>query len=516
MRHAEQMGNLSVSLRAIIAVASFFVYAVAAIIVIGQAHSIWAEEHDWAMPAAISNVVYGLPFGSIDSNVFAKFQQGVTPESLNKAVEETGQGDVPRGTLLNEDESLGMGQTLFMATAMRLFGVHLSSISYLFILSIGVTTLAFVLRYQDEPVLLFVPLVFLSLNWVMLSPLYQTSVGVLQAPLGGNRQFGILGILPALHIFFELAYARDHAPARRDWALLGVQAIIMAAGILTRSANAYMLAPSICVGAFRVWRGSRLEGHRILFKSGIVITLGAIFASALIASAPYYWRSGRVLGVLWHRAFVGFAVHPEWPFGNLREVYNCPNIPEGLSRTSSDRNGHCIWWSYPPNQAHPELASGEEYGSEYEAVLRRAFFYVIVSYPRQALELFFYYKPMRFLTVMKDALDFQLSKAPLIIFSLAVLQSAFFVWFVIISAARTPFSPKVVFGTLAVFFLFALTPHLVAAPAFVRSVDLILYLYAAIALAPATVIQALVRMASAAALRKPLIERRAIDLGSLR
>jgi hypothetical protein len=123
---------------------------------------------------------------------------------------------------------------------------------------------------------------------------------------------------------------------------------------------------------------------------------------------------------------------------------------------------------------------------------------------------------MRFLTVMKDALDFQLSKAPLIIFSLAVLQSAFFVWFVIIGAARTPFSPKVVFGTLAVFFLFALTPHLVAAPAFVRSVDLILYLYAAIALAPATVIQALVRMASAAALRKPLTERPATDLGSLR
>jgi hypothetical protein len=109
---------------------------------------------------------------------------------------------------------------------------------------------------------------------------------------------------------------------------------------------------------------------------------------------PAYLKTGRLFGNFWHRAFATLSVDPDWPYGDLRTVYDCTQfIPEGLTNQNDDRNGHCIWWIYPPNAKRPasEIMSGT-YGREYETAVRNAYFYVLFHYPKQMFRLYFHIK----------------------------------------------------------------------------------------------------------------------------
>ena len=402
------------------------------------------------------------------------------------------QGDIPRGMPLPANEGIGMGQTLFSATAMRLLGPHLSSLGYGFLLLMGFSVLAFVGRYKGA-LLAFVPLQFSALTCMLLTPLVTNQDVLDEAPIGGNRFFGILAILPAIHIFFEFAdCAKPERGAQKNLVFLGVQLFIFLFVLLVRSSNAYMLAPIVCAGLFSTLRDSRVERYRIYLKCGIAYVLGVVFLSIMIASAPYYLNTGRIGGIVWHRAFVSFVIHPEWPFGNLRDLYQCEKyIPEGLQRTgNADRNGHCVWMAFPPNRTRPVHQVQEEtYGPEYERVLRRAVFNVIFSYPRQALELYLYYKPIVVATTLRAALDWQLYSVPPPILLFTVLQAVVFIWFHVVSAKTTPFKAPTMFGVLALFFLFSLAPQLVAWASLWTSPDLIFYMYAMFLLVAAVMTQ---------------------------
>jgi len=493
--------RIKMELRRILAVASFLLYAIAAIVAFYRMPTSWAPEYALSIPSAISNVVYGLQLGLTDSNVLAEFNdtlaaEGVTPASVEKAVAVTARGDLPRGTALTTTDGIGIGQVLFIDLAMRLFGPHLSSILYCFLFFMGISTLAFIGRYKGDR-LIFVPMQFVALTCMLLTPLFTEPTIRDQASIGGNRFFGILGIMPALHIFFE--FADGGAPTRvgtwKNWILLGTQAFILVLVLLVRSANAYMLAPAICAAFFSVrrCRDNPAERQRLYRIFANTVILGIVFTSILIACVPNYVKSGRIGGILWHRAFTSFVMHPEWPFGNLRDVYACTKyIPEGLQRDgNSDRNGHCVWWVYPPNQTRTDAEVQEgTYGPEYETALRRAVFYVIFTYPRQALQLYFYYKPLIILDTLRAALDWQLERVPPSILILAVFQLELFLWFVAASAVKVPFNAAKALGVLALFFLFSIAPPLVAWASLWTGADLIFYMYAAFALGVAFLVQA--------------------------
>ena len=501
-------------LRRILAAASFLLYAIAAIVAAQSRPSAWSAERELSIPTAISNVVYGLQLGLTDSNVFAEFHdtlgvghvspKSVDPKSVEKAVELAARGDIPRGNTVTRTDGIGIGQPLFIDVAMRLFGPHLLSIPYFFLLLMGFSTLSFIGRYDDGR-LNFVPLYFIALTCMLLTPLLTEPFVRDQAPIGGNRFFAILGILPALHIFFEFAEGADrrYDQARKNWSLLGVQLFILTLVLLVRSADVYMLAPPICAAVFsaRRNRGNRIWRYGFYRKAGYAAILIIVFTSALIACVPNYVKSGRIGGLIWHRAFISFEVHPEWPFGNLRDVYDCTRyIPEGLYRgRPADRNGHCVWWAYPPNQARPVQAVQDgAYGPEYEAVLRRAYFNVIFSYPRQALELYFYYKPALMADTLRQGLVWRLDLVPRSIVLLAALQAALLAWFVAAGAARTPIFATTTFGTLALFFLFSIAPQLVGLTSLWTAADLIFYMYAALALVFALAVQTISKAGSLA------------------
>jgi hypothetical protein len=131
------------------------------------------------------------------------------------------------------------------------------------------------------------------------------------------------------------------------------------------------------------------------------------------------------------------------------------------------------------------------YGPEYEAVVRRAYFNVIFSYPRQTLELYLYYKPAVVAATLWGALDWRLDLVPRPILLLAALQAALLAWFVAASTAKTPFSATKIFGTLTLFFLFSVVPQLVGFSSLWTAADLVSYMYAALAAVFAMAVQAI-------------------------
>ena len=351
----------------------------------------------------------------------------------------TAAGDIPAGALLKAStDGNGAGYPVFASFAMRLFGPHLSALIYSFLLMMGISTLVFVYRFRDDR-LFMVPLQFFALTLMLLSPLASNTWPVDQAPIGGLRYFSVAGILPALHIFFEVT-DRSRAAAKAvisNFILLGLQVFIFAFVMFARGSVGYLLAPILLGVLFGIWsnRRSPVQLRQIAGKIVFSTVAGIAFISIITTTVPDYEKTGRLFGTIWHRAFVSFGLHPDWPFGNLRQVYDCADVvPGGLKRYPNDQNAHCVFWStYPPAVSH-ELTDNEIsrrlLGGDYEKELQSAFFNVVFSYPRQVLELYVYYKSAMILWALREAIDFDLSAQTKWVLALAALQFVVFVVFV--------------------------------------------------------------------------------------
>src|SRR5262249_758426 len=160
----------------------------------------------------------------------------------------------------------------------------------------------------------------------------------------------------------------------------GLQALIFAFVLLERSSTVYLLGPIMLAALFRIWvnRRSPDEVRQILAKIGLTLAAGMALSSIISASVPDYVKTGRFLGGVWHRALGSLSYHPDWPFGNLRETYDCTNvIPKGLDvGRGNDQNAHCIFSSSYPPALSGELSNEEIdahlYDGVYEKQLRSA------------------------------------------------------------------------------------------------------------------------------------------------
>jgi hypothetical protein len=186
---------------------------------------------------------------------------------------------------------------------------------------------------------------------------------------------------------------------------------------------------------WRLWRDRTRRDELTLLGSRAAI-FGAAFALwtlFVLIALPAYVQSGRTLGIFWHRAFISFELHPEWPFGNLREVYDCTRyLPKGLGRGQSDANGVCVWLVYPPNRTRSldEMAAGL-YNNEYEAALRQAYFYVVTHYPRQVFELYVFVKSRYLETVLETAVKSFFAPAPKSLRAVVAMQGLLFIAFIL-------------------------------------------------------------------------------------
>jgi hypothetical protein len=490
----------TVALRSALAFGAFLLYAAAAIVAAHQHPSAWSLEYTGSLPAAISHAVYGTPLGQYDTNVYAVFfdlnRTGVTAQSVEKAVEEVARGTLPHGGKVIANEGIGAGQPLFMGFAAALFGPHLSSFTYLFLLLMGISTIAFIARFSDDR-LLMVPLTFAALSVMLLTPMLFDQATLDEMPIGGNRYFGMLGVLPALHLYFDLREEPQDPPHRKTFAT-AAQVVLLVLVILVRSGSAYLLG-LIALGALvrlrAIW-SERPRRSRFFRETRRLLLVGAASLAIMVALVPDYLLYGRVFGHVWHRAFVSLAIHPDWPFGNLREVYDCTKvIPQGLNRMHADDNGMCVWWAYPPNQARSQGELVQKvYGPEYQGVMRSALFNVIRSYPRQALELYAYYKPLLLWQTIRRGFEIEWRSASASLLWLVAGQVLLFLGFTVHDALARRSGARWRLGAIPILLVLSLPSQFLAWSSLHTGVEVVFYLYCLIAAAGALAAQALARV----------------------
>jgi 4-amino-4-deoxy-L-arabinose transferase-like glycosyltransferase len=262
--------------------------------------------------------------------------------------------------------------------------------------------------------------------------------------------------------------------------LLSVQVVVLGLAILVRGSPIYLLGPVIAVGIYcvaRNWRdpGLRLMLVRLVVPAAALIT--TLFTVAPLAF-PEYAQAGLSRSIVWHRVFISFGFHPAWPFAGMREAYHCPGIPEGLIPGLVDRNGHCVWLAYANDHGLPfDQVLQKVYGREYEAAMRSAILDVVRTYPKEAFETFFYFKPKAGIDTTFRMLSLQYSIDQPLIRSLVILQFAIIVTCVIAWSVHASLI-CLAYGAclLSMFLLFSLVPQFLAWSLESTALDLVAYI----------------------------------------
>ena len=246
-----------------------------------------------------------------------------------------------------------------------------------------------------------------------------------------------------------------------------------------------------------------------------IVTL--MFVSFLLLLVPRdYVSAGRFTETVWHRVFVSLGVNPEWPFGNVQDMYDCKRyVPEGLVTGTADRNGHCVWWDYALKHGMPPESSGNmTYGRTYDLALREAFFDIARAYPAQTIKAFVYYKPLLLFKSIGENLEFRFAQAlPGLLWLLAASLCNFLAFALIASPVVLSRDMKIVAGATAALAVFITIPYFIVWALPHTSGDLLLYFIFALGLAAFAAVKALYGLlfapAPAEASRAPLPVNRA-------
>jgi hypothetical protein len=231
----------------------------------------------------------------------------------------------------------------------------------------------FLCRFSDDRVLI-VPLTFFSLTALLITILTIELISV-QIPVGGIRYFSVLAIIPGFHLLLEFISGEPLNRPFAQYILLALQAIILSFAMYTVGIAIYILLP-ITVGLLH----SLIFGvaRNALREAAFVASLGLITYTSMNMNAPASYKESALQEVVWHRLFIGLGAHPDWPFGDLKNVYSCaPENPRG-SRSEHCRSKRSLCAvsylkQHQPDAFATKLLPGL-YGPEYEAALRAAFF----------------------------------------------------------------------------------------------------------------------------------------------
>jgi hypothetical protein len=355
-----------------------------------------------AIAGAVSNIVYGAPVASVYRGLFDEFYE--PSDSLEAELEKAESKKLEPGDLIpyNPDGS-GAGLIFFATAAMRTFGVHASSILWLFLVLLSVAVVAFLLRFPDGRALVTVAGLS-ALILMFASPLGSSMPNVSQFPVGGYRYFSLLASIPGMHIFLELVNTQRTKSAMQAiafWSLLLIQLAIFAIALYVNLAAIYLYGPFVLGAAYALYHVRRVRTARTA-QVGKLILIVAIVGATLVASralAPKaYTDTGRNGDMIWGRIFESIGANPHWPFGTLAAEYKgcVAEEPEKtLQPGIEDFNRGCAWRKYAEQHGMSEEETSEHVlDGEYNKALRDEFFKIARTYRVETLLTFIYYKPL--------------------------------------------------------------------------------------------------------------------------
>lgn len=467
--------------RPVLVCVAFLAYAAAVLSMHGTQKSAWDLEHPGGIALAASYLYYGKPFGLIDSGLWdrmfkrARVSNTAEAEPPELFLQDAAAKRIPAGPSIPVTTAgYGLGYSYFATAALSLFGPRTFSLTLGFVIVLGASVLLFVLGFQDQRTLAAGVLLG-ALTLFLLTP-SATDRGLIdQGPIGGYRFFVVAGILPALHIMFELFDCRT-GERLRNLVLTGLQLLVLLAVASVRLSAVYFLVALVFAAAVLIWWRPRDHvGRRAIVRKvallaavGVVLQLGAHFAMP---------RAHKELGMLsdpaWHRTFVGLGLHPEWPFGNLADAFDCKReVPGALSRGLLDSNGFCAYYDAVNKGAAPAPL----FGAGYEKLVRKAFFRVVREYPRQVLETYLLYKPLGIWRTLSTGASLHISAQNVPAAIALAVEAAVLILLLLLTPRRYGFSEIVL--AFALVSGFSLAPPLIAWSSPPTSPDIITYMYA--------------------------------------
>jgi virginiamycin B lyase len=387
--------------------------------------------------------------------------------------------DIPAQAMLQSDGN-GLGYSFLATASLFFFGPHTLSLVLGFVVLLGIPVLLFLLRFSDDR-LLAVSVLFLALTLMLLTPHATNQTSVDQAPIGGIRFMVIAGILPALHVIFELFDSTSDGMKPSSYALLALQFVLLLCVTTIRMSTMYFLAGIVLAAMIAIWIHRRDAWDRRLIIAKVTVLLSvaiAAFVAGKLLTPTGYREAGATSEVFWHRAFGALGVHPDFPYGDLATRIDCrPEIPEGLVLSALDRNGHCAYFAALKKGAEP----GPIYGAQYERLLRRTFLQVVKEYPRQVLETYLIYKPLLIWKALAASTQLDISRRTMPILITLALQVTFLMTLLFLPSGGTSHR-HTIFAAFIVIIPFSLAPPLLAYSSMATSTDLICYMYIVIIL----------------------------------
>jgi hypothetical protein len=410
---ARRSSRLSIAL----ALLSFVIYA-CTILTLPQVRNSLACCESSGVAAAISNIMYGTPLGSLYSGAFSYFNDRIY-EPLSQTLEQSqlpgaGLPATPSGALYTTTrDGNGIGYPLVATAAFRLFGIHAWALQLTMLLLMALSAAAFLWRFQSAAFAGVVTLYFTALTVMLFTSLVWDPGMQIQVAVGGVRYFSLVSVLPLFHILLTLLdpHPSQRETATRDAVLLALQATIFLLSVLVRGSTLPQVAGVALVCMVLAWKHwHRTERLRALIGKLAVMGLVSVASlSVIVVAVPRdYLTEGRFGPAIWERVTQGLGTNPAWPFAGVTDMFDCKEfMPQGLQPGTHDDNSHCIWFDYVLTHHIPiETAGDKVLGSSYETAMREAFFKIAARDPADVLKTFIYYKPKRIVMSISRSMRF--------------------------------------------------------------------------------------------------------------
>jgi hypothetical protein len=469
------------AIRVLLAVASFLIYACAVLALHQHRTAPFVPERE-AFAAAVSTAVFGAPLGTMYSGIMVRIRD--TNKPLETALKQTVGREVAPGVIIPDGgkDGNGVGYLVLTTGAMFVFGVSTATPILAMLALMAVSGTALLWRFGTRSTVA-VLVYFVALTLLLFTPAVWEPIVASEVPIGGIRYFCVVGTLPAFHLAAEFVDVGGPS-GWIGWqrvCLLAVQTAILVLAVLTRTSNAGLVAALALIWLYGLSRQRREPSsmRRHLAEGAFVaVTAGGFFALIVVSLPPQYFSQGRITGLAWHRAFISLGLNPAWPFGNLREMYDCDYAEAPRLRLEPgllDANGGCIWVHYA--HAH-NIQVYPVQPASIEAAEREAFFNVVRLYPRQVWETFFRYKSSMLAAEIEQAIDpkFDLTKYSPLLRGLFVTAFGVLLAFVALPTAVPDPVGSLPFARIVLTFgLSAVPGYYIAWPGTSQTFDLKLY-----------------------------------------
>ncbi len=352
--------------------------------------------YPYTIPTAISRLYYGLTGYTRYCDVYDFLErEGYSDESLGAATNiPIDRQRICYGYFASDD----LGGADFVVLSFALFGAKLASMYSMWFLVYALSILVFILRFHQERQALLV-LLFVVLSVYVYVYVCRWDVQVNNIYEG--RVFGVLSLAAYLHLVLA-TWQKKSENNLADFLGLAFQAGVILFGIHVRSSVVWQAGGVVLSAAAAlllrriIKRGSAKQTPGAQKRSGFAFSSMVMLLPALLlifglvglniynsfSYDPWYRENGGNGHIFWHNVGIGLWLHPR--------------LSEEFSLHGQDDDMQNMVNQYRAANGKAPIINRKDDPLAYDADARQVVLGIFRSRPRQALELFLYYKPLQF------------------------------------------------------------------------------------------------------------------------